>query len=185
MHGKPAYIIPLLLIASAAAAFVMTGGSLTIDFTGISATASSSQLSGGSLSLASSSGESVGAAAMAGGSYTVTGEVPGGGASSSSYLKTNLNEVIVFPNPYRPGSGGPYDAQNITFRNLTSRVKIRIFNLAAELVKAIETDSQGGQLSWDAANDNGEKVASGVYIYVVTNPDDPSQKAKGKFAIIK
>jgi hypothetical protein len=185
MANRTLYTILFLFIAAACAAFVMTGGSLTIDFTGISATSASAQLSGGSLSMVSSSGNSVGAAVMAGGNYSVTGEVSGGGAAASSFLKTNLSEVIVFPNPYRPGSGGAYDASNMTFRNLTSRVKIRIFNIAAELVRTIEADTQGGQLTWDASNENGEKVASGVYIYVVTNPDDSSQKAKGKFAIIK
>ena len=91
----------------------------------------------------------------------------------------------MFPNPYKPGSGGAYDAQNMTFRNLTQKVKIRIFNIVPELVKTIEADSQTGEATWDACNEDGEKVASGVYLYIITNPDNNNQKAKGKFAIIK
>jgi hypothetical protein len=137
--------------------------------------------------MTSSAGDSAGNIASSGGDFTMTGGVSGGTTpgGASTYLKADLTQVIVFPNPYRPGSGGAYDAQNLTFRNLTQKVKIRIFNIAAELVKTIDYDGQNGQLTWDARNDDGQKVASGVYIYIVGNPDNASQKAKGKFAVIK
>ena len=182
---KILYSIPLIFLAALGAALVLTGGDLTITFSGVSSAASSPSPSGGDFSLISSAGDSAGAIASSGGDFSITGEVPGGSTTGTAFLKTNLSEIIVFPNPYRPGSGGAYDASNITFRNLTQKVKIRIFNIAAELVKTIDYDGQTGQLAWDARNDDGQKVASGVYIYIASNPDDTSQKAKGKFAIIK
>ena len=58
-------------------------------------------------------------------------------------------------------------------------------NILAEEGIHIEYSETGGTglWLWDAKNDGGGKVASGVYIYYITN--DSSQKAKRKIAIIK
>ena len=183
---KIAYSVPLIFLAGIGAALVLTGGDFIISFSGVSAMSSSNAPSGGDFSVISSAGDSVGAVASSGGDFTMTSVVSGGSSNAvQTFIKTDLSELIVFPNPYRPGSGGAYDAQNITFRNLTQKVKIRIFNIAAELVKTIDYDGQNGQVAWDARNENGQKVASGIYIYIAVNPDNTSQKTKGKFAVIK
>ena len=41
----------------------------------------------------------------------------------------------------------------------------------------------GTSASWDLANDKGDKVASGIYVYLIT--DGQGNKAKGKVAVIK
>ena len=37
--------------------------------------------------------------------------------------------------------------------------------------------------TWDLANKSGEKVASGIYVYLIT--DDQGDKTRGKVAILK
>ena len=99
----------------------------------------------------------------------------------------NLDNVKVYPNPYQPGSGTKYDdtvfGQGIIFENLTQNARIKIFNVAGELIADISETSGLGRYVWNARNQAGNKVASGVYIYFIVNSDNSSQKAKGKFAI--
>ncbi len=105
----------------------------------------------------------------------------------------DLLNVKVYPNPYKPGATGE-DAKfadtskgvGIVFDGLTKKASIKIYNIAGELVAELdETDGDGWYL-WDTMNKGNEKVASGVYIYYITNPDNSSSKpAKGKFAIIR
>ncbi|MCX5782502.1 MAG: glycosyl hydrolase [Elusimicrobia bacterium] len=101
----------------------------------------------------------------------------------------NLNNVKVYPSPYKPGSGGVFDngilGEGIVFDYLTTSANIKIFSLAGELVaELIETDGNGICV-WNARNQSGNKVASGIYVYLITNPENGSQKAKGKLAIEK
>ncbi|MFH1369366.1 MAG: fibronectin type III domain-containing protein [Elusimicrobiota bacterium] len=108
---------------------------------------------------------------------------------SVSTYESNLDKVIVYPNPYKPGSGGAFDntslGTGVLFDKLTQKANIKIFNIAGELVAECDETNGDGKYLWNICNADGEKVASGVYIYLVTNPDDSSQKTKGKFAIIK
>jgi hypothetical protein len=98
-------------------------------------------------------------------------------------VSDNLEEVFVYPNPFKPGSGGDYDATYITFSNLTTQATIEVFNIAGERVVKLEKQSSGKELQWDATNDSGKSLASGVYIFRVSNDD--GQNNTGKFAIIK
>ena len=104
-------------------------------------------------------------------------------------LQENLEDTAVYPNPYKPGSGTKFDdtsrGEGIMFDNLTSKANIRIYNIAGELVAEIDEEDGDGKILWDTKNDTGQYVASGIYIYLITNPNDSSQKAKGKFGIIR
>jgi len=84
----------------------------------------------------------------------------------------------VYPNPWRSDRG--YPAQ-ITFDQLTGNTTIKIFTVSGHLVKTLTTGSTSE--SWLLDNNSGDKVASGIYLYRVTN--DQGQQAKGKLAIIK
>jgi hypothetical protein len=119
--------------------------------------------------------------------------VPGSGAistSTSTTVATDLSNVILYPNPYKSGIAN-YDGafgikDTINIKNLTARAKIKFYNIAGELVGDYDKDNAtSGTLTWDMKNKDGNKLASGVYIYYITNPDNSSQKAIGKFAIIK
>jgi hypothetical protein len=109
--------------------------------------------------------------------------------ASIAAFASDLSSVVVYPNPYRPGSGGAYDnslfGEGIVFDKLTEKAKIRIYNVAGELISTIEKDDNDSKRLWDARNQSGNKVSSGVYIYFITNPANSSQKARGKLAIVK
>jgi len=89
----------------------------------------------------------------------------------------DLSNVIVYPNPFKPYLGHT----EIYFKGLTEKTTIKIYNIAGELVREIE--NVDGETTWDARNNSGNKVASGVYIYIITN--DEGNKKIGKLAIIK
>lgn len=101
---------------------------------------------------------------------------------STSALINGNNEtkISVFPVPYKPNSGSRYDSSGITFLGVKDGANIKIFNIAGEKVfdKTISTDT--GLFVWDAKNNYGNNVASGIYIYIV---DSNGKKTKGKLAI--
>jgi len=99
---------------------------------------------------------------------------------------SNLEAAFVYPNPIKPNSpGSSYYAQSLTFKALTPQAVIKIYNIAGELVATLnKTDNSVDFYAWDMRNDTGQKLASGVYIFFTTNPDNGKTK-KGKFAIIK
>ncbi|MBU1487140.1 gliding motility-associated C-terminal domain-containing protein, partial [bacterium] len=89
----------------------------------------------------------------------------------------NLNNVLVYPNPFKPGKG---DAA-LKFLNLTPKATIRIYNVAGELV-SIKENITTGAACWDGKNDHGKPVASGGYFYIITDNED--RKKMGKIAVI-
>ena len=92
---------------------------------------------------------------------------------------TDLENVVVYPNPaYKPSN-----KNKIRFKNLTTDAKIRIYNIAGELVRqGLKSDSQG-ICEWDGDNDFSQPVASGIYIYYIE--DGKNKPVKGKIAIIR
>ncbi|HAV43532.1 TPA: hypothetical protein DCX15_05905 [bacterium] len=101
-------------------------------------------------------------------------------AQTSGPAAANLKDVKVYPNPYKPSE---LHHTYIIFKNLTDNVKIRVFNIAGELVYEKELDRGGEWKEWQGTNNEGEKLASGIYIYIITN--DKGETAKGKLSIIK
>jgi len=88
----------------------------------------------------------------------------------------------VYPNPWRSDRG--YPAQ-ITFDQLTGgNTTIKIFTVSGHLVKTLSTQNSGlSTVTWNLTNDSGDRVASGIYLYVIT--DTAGDKARGKVAIIR
>ncbi|MCL2335209.1 MAG: glycosyl hydrolase, partial [Endomicrobia bacterium] len=84
--------------------------------------------------------------------------------------------VIVFPNPYKPSRQGGF---GISFSGLRAGAQIRIFNIAGEKIFDASVRSDG-VYNWNACNNSGNKVASGVYIYYI---DSGGSAYKGKIAI--
>lgn len=77
----------------------------------------------------------------------------------------DLNSARAYPNPWKPGSGGTFDAAGVTFDNLTAGGSIKIFTIAGELVRELGlTAADGGVKVWNGKNSAGSKAASGVYI---------------------
>lgn len=90
----------------------------------------------------------------------------------------------AYPNPWRSDRGY---AQQITFDQLTGNTTIKIFTVSGRLIKTLgavaTATSAPGTAVWDLTNDSGDKVASGIYIYLGTN--DQGQQARGRVVVIK
>lgn len=92
----------------------------------------------------------------------------------------NLNDAYVFPNPYRGiGAGG---GDGVHFAGLPEKATIRIFTIQGRLIKEIEHNDFSGAAAWNLENDNDEKVASGIYLYIIKSGDD---EVRGKLAVMK
>ncbi|MFC1566890.1 Ig-like domain-containing protein [bacterium] len=95
----------------------------------------------------------------------------------------SLTDAYAYPVPYKPREPRHKD---ITFTNLASECKIKIFTISGELVNTLEhTDSVSttpGRFVWDVKSEAGNDVFSGLYIYLITSKHD---KKTGKLMIIR
>jgi len=111
-------------------------------------------------------------------------ETPGVTADPVGAAAANLSGAYVYPNPFKPNSPGRFQADKITFKGLSADVTIRIFAITGKQVAELhKTDTAADDYEWDAVNGDGRKLASGVYLYLMTAPN--GDKAKGRFAIIR
>ncbi len=105
---------------------------------------------------------------------------------------SDLNNVIVVPNPYvGAASWEPLSTEvgrgerRIYFMHLPSQCTINIYTLSGKLVDTIEHSStiSDGQESWNLVSKDGMDIAYGVYVYHIDAPG--IGQTIGKFAIIK
>ncbi len=102
-----------------------------------------------------------------------------------------VHMAMNYPNPFRPREEN-YTTIYFTTKRAVAEKSIGIYNLAGELVLDVEgssiymdkwyDDGYVYKYEWDGKNDYGDRVASGIYIYVV-NAD--GSKKTGKLAVIK
>jgi hypothetical protein len=89
--------------------------------------------------------------------------------------RATLGNVYAVPNPLqRRGSWDiGTDESTIRFRNVSDTAHVQIFTLAGDLVRELDNvNTEGverGNIQWDTRNAEGNQVASGVYIYRVTD----------------
>jgi len=103
----------------------------------------------------------------------------GGGSSSSSGPAASIVEnVRVYPNPWR---GNQHGGKPITFDQMNGNSTVKIFTEDAHWVKTLQAPN--GSVMWDLTNDSGKKVASGLYLYSAA--DGSGSATQGKFSIIK
>lgn len=95
---------------------------------------------------------------------------------------TDLTKAYCYPNPYIHSK---YSQQGITFADLTEDVRIKIFTIAGELVydSGMITSVSPGTFKWHATNQSGNYVASGIYIYLITN--NQGDKKTGKVGVVR
>ncbi|KPJ59747.1 MAG: hypothetical protein AMJ46_09620 [Latescibacteria bacterium DG_63] len=91
----------------------------------------------------------------------------------------NLKGVIVYPNPFHPRSAKD---NVLKFIGLTDNVEIKIFTLSGDLVWSHRIVYTGGGATWDARNLEGREVASGLYVYQITNGH--GEKSTGRISVI-
>jgi hypothetical protein len=109
-----------------------------------------------------------------------TGDVYIGTTSGFSLISSeigqptfDLEQVLAFPNPFIID-----DSDDRLSFNFGESGQVRIFNAAGELVRETTVITP-----WDGKNEAGEDVASGVYIFVIT--DRGGNVAKGKFLLVR
>ena len=93
---------------------------------------------------------------------------------------TPTERIVVYPVPYKPNSMGRFGGDGIYFSNVTDGTNIKIFNVAGEKVFE-KTVEDSDEFLWNAKNNAGNNLASGVYFYYIQTPD--GKKVKGKLAI--
>ncbi|HBX50024.1 MAG: hypothetical protein A2275_06685 [Bacteroidetes bacterium RIFOXYA12_FULL_35_11] len=84
--------------------------------------------------------------------------------STATEGAAEFSEVLVFPNPVKPGYEGL-----ITIKGLITNANVKITDITGNLV--FETKAEGGQAIWNGKNLSGEKVHTGVYLVFSTNED--------------
>jgi hypothetical protein len=95
---------------------------------------------------------------------------------TSSPISSDLEQAHAFPVPFVPSRG----QTDVTFTNLSSQTTIRIFDIDGKEVRSI--DANGATQVWDARNNSGEEVASGVYLYLLS---DAHETKAGKLMVIR
>ncbi len=76
----------------------------------------------------------------------------------------DYSQVYVYPNPVRPDYQG-----NITISGLIENSIVKITDVSGNLVW--ETKSLGGQAIWNGYNFDGKRVATGVYLVLLSTED--------------
>ena len=166
-----------------------SGASFTWTFTPQSGAGSSSRVSALSSAATISASSQVPQFSLATlnlslGTYVITVQAQGNGQVSKTASATvtlvnaDLSAVKVYPNPWRSDK---HAGKMITFANLPVNTRVKIFTTSGHLAKDLGTVS--GQVPWDLTNDSGDKVGSGIYLYLIT--DSAGNKLKGKLAVIK
>jgi hypothetical protein len=72
-----------------------------------------------------------------------------------------------------------YDTALIHFT--TGGGTMKLFTMSGH--KVAELSESGGAATWNLKNDSGEKVASGIYVYLIT--DGRGAKVRGKVGIVR
>jgi len=83
---------------------------------------------------------------------------------SATAPRDDLENVYAYPNPVRPGFVG-----NVTIDGLTASANVKITDIEGNLV--FEETSEGGSVLWDTTAFGKYRVASGVYLVLITTED--------------
>jgi subtilisin family serine protease len=101
-----------------------------------------------------------------------------GDAVQLVFSKFNLSEVYTYPNPFRKG----LDPNGITFANLTIEAEIRVMTCEGRTIRVLNESNGDGGVIWDCRDEQGNDLASGIYIYKVSNHKESKY---GKLAIVR
>ena len=99
-------------------------------------------------------------------------------AQSVALAGNELSGVRVHPNPWRSDRDSHRD---LTIDHLATGSTVKLFTASGRLVRSL--DAVGDTATWDLKNSAGDKVASGVYLYLIMAPS--GEKKTGKVVVIK
>lgn len=85
----------------------------------------------------------------------------------------DIAEVYAYPNPFIMST-----AEDKVFFNFIAEVEVQIYSLDGVKIKTIASND-----GWDGTNANGEKVASGMYIFYMR--DSEGTNHTGKIAVVR
>ncbi len=108
------------------------------------------------------------------GTPIVTGQ---GDQASFNFIKENLSDVFVYPNPCQAA-----EANYISFANVTREATIKILNSGGHVIRQIIENNGDGTAEWDLKDKNGRLVSAGIYIFYISYG---TQNKIGKFAIVR
>ncbi|MDR1323106.1 MAG: FG-GAP-like repeat-containing protein [Candidatus Margulisbacteria bacterium] len=103
----------------------------------------------------------------------------------------NLKDVHMFPNPYKGNDGdlsngedGYANRDQIVLENITKTTRAKIYTISGELVTTLEDpNTSTHSLKWDLTNSRGAKVASGIYIILLT--DEEGHRFIGRLTVVR
>lgn len=114
------------------------------------------------------------------------------GALTEAEKRAIFDKVNVYPNPlyaHNPATSftnGNPDEPWVTFSNLPEEVTVKIYTLSGTLIRTLTTEDKATPtlpfLNWDLQNEDGLRVASGMYLAIVSAPGYGEKVLK--FAII-
>jgi len=88
----------------------------------------------------------------------------------------SMSQVHVYPNPWRSTSTSP-----LIFDGCPEGATVKIFTISGRLITSLS--AVNGTVSWDVKNKAGDNVASGLYLYLIT--DSHNNQTHGKITIIR
>jgi len=179
--SRPAFfLVPStwLLLAGLAAAAI-TGGTFAINSPGFTVV-SSNQLSGGTFQLQSSAGATTLGLSLSGGTFGVA-PAPIFSAPAAPQAAADLSAAHAFPVPFRPAQGHT----QITFTDLPTAAEITIFTINGERIRRLNKNDSSLDLVWNPVhNEKGERIASGLYIFLMRDLNT-GEKKLGKLIVIR
>ena len=100
-------------------------------------------------------------------------------ASDAIAPRETAGDLMVFPNPLRISDG---QIPSVYIEGLVPAADIRIVTAAGHLVRRME--SRGGRTRWDARDEEGRLVESGVYLVIAVGRNDQGTSV-GKLVVIR
>jgi len=119
------------------------------------------------------------------------------GAQITAVTDSALRLIRVVPNPFVLYSAyqSSVGEARLVFTHMPPTGTLRIYTVAGQLVQQITWEPDDfagdGDLHWDLRSLGGLEVASGLYLWALTAPSDPSDtaspalQARGKFVIVR
>src|SRR5277367_2054151 len=105
-------------------------------------------------------------------------------SATITLVVADFSALRIYPNPWRKDK---HNGIPMTFDRMPLNSTVKIFSISGHLVKTLIPNIDTA--TWDLTNDSGDKVASGIYVYLITTGDTGyggnGQKVRGKLAVIK
>ena len=104
--------------------------------------------------------------------------------SETVEAQENLSQLKIFPNPVRP----EYGDVTVRIEGLTAGANVKITDIEGNLVfedqNPVINGAGSGLIEWNTQSFSGNKVASGVYLVLITSEDQTETKV-GKLLIVR